>query len=77
LIDAFGARQEEMIAGMIHETVAVLKELQARGVPLYALSNWPADGFPSVRRRFDFLACFRGILISIAVRTCRAWSVAR
>jgi len=64
LIDAFGARQEEMIAGAIHETVTVLKELHGRGVPLYALSNWPAEGFPSTRRRFDFLGCFRGILIS-------------
>ena len=64
LIDAFGARQDEMIAGAIDETVAVLRELDRRGVPLYALSNWPAEGFPSARRRFEFLSSFRGILIS-------------
>src|SRR5271163_250292 len=64
LIDAFGARQGEMIAGPISGTVEILKELRARGTSLYALSNWPAEGFLSARERFDFLAWFRGIVIS-------------
>src|SRR5258708_26344613 len=64
LIDAFGARQDEMIGGAIDGAVAVLRELHGLGVPLYALSNWPAAGFSSARRRFEFLGCFRGILIS-------------
>jgi 2-haloacid dehalogenase len=64
LIDAFGTRQDEMIAGAIADAVAILSDLRDAGVPLYALSNWPAEGFPSARRRFDFLGWFRGILIS-------------
>jgi 2-haloacid dehalogenase len=53
-----------MIAGAIADAVAILSDLRDAGVPLYALSNWPAEGFPSARRRFDFLGWFRGILIS-------------
>ena len=64
LIDAFGARQDEMIAGPIVDAVAILRDLRDAGVPLYALSNWPAEGFASARRRFDFFEWFRGILIS-------------
>ena len=67
LIDAFGARQDEMIAGQIDDAVAILQNLRNLGVPLYALSNWPAEDFSSVRRRFDFLGWFQGILISGAV----------
>jgi 2-haloacid dehalogenase len=67
LIDAFGARQDEMIAGQIDDAVAIVQNLHHLGVPLYALSNWPAEGFSSVRQRFDFLGWFRGILISGAV----------
>jgi 2-haloacid dehalogenase len=64
LIDAFGARQDEMIAGQIDDAVAILQNLRNLGVALYALSNWPAEDFSSVRQRFDFLGWFRGILIS-------------
>jgi 2-haloacid dehalogenase len=64
LIDAFGARQDEMMAGPIAGSVEILRELRDRGTPLYALSNWPAEGFPKARERFDFLQWFRGIVIS-------------
>ena len=64
LIDAFGARQGEMMAGPIAGTVEILEELRDRGTPLYALSNWPVEGFASARERFHFLAWFRGIVIS-------------
>jgi 2-haloacid dehalogenase len=64
LIDAFGTRQGEMLAGPIAGAVEILKELRDRDVPLYALSNWPAETFPLARRRFDFLDWFHGILVS-------------
>jgi len=64
LIDAFGTRQGEMLAGSIAGAVEILKELRDRDVPLYALSNWPAETFPPARRRFDFLDWFDGILVS-------------
>jgi 2-haloacid dehalogenase len=64
LIDAFGVRQDEMMAGPIAGTVEILRELRDRGTLLYALSNWPAEGFVAARERFDFLGWFRGIVIS-------------
>ena len=64
LIDAFGTRQAEMMAGPIAGSVEILRELRLRGTPLYALSNWPAEGFVEALERFDFLHWFRGIAIS-------------
>ena len=68
LIDAWFHRQEEMVTGPIAGTVDILAELRARGVPLYALSNWSAETFPLARKRFDFLQWFQGILVSGDVR---------
>ena len=64
LIDAFGVRAVEMIAGPIAGAVEILQELRGRDLPLYALSNWPAESFPLARQRFDFLGWFADILIS-------------
>jgi len=64
LIDAFGARQDEMMRGPIAGSVEILQELRDRGTPLYALSNWPAEGFSMACQRFDFLGWFRGVVIS-------------
>jgi 2-haloacid dehalogenase len=68
LIEAWFERHEEMLAGPISGTVEILAELHSRGVPLYALSNWSAETFPTAQRRFDFLRWFRGILLSGNVR---------
>ncbi len=68
LIDAWFERHGEMLAGPISGTVKILDELRADKVPLYALSNWSAETFPTARRRFDFLQWFQGILLSGEVR---------
>ncbi len=54
----------EMISGPIPGTVDVLADLRARGVRLFALSNWSAETFPRVRHEFDFLGWFEGIVLS-------------
>lgn len=64
LIEAFGKRFGELIAGPIDGTVDVLAELKARGVPIYAITNWSAETFPPQRQRFAFLSWFDGIVIS-------------
>jgi putative hydrolase of the HAD superfamily len=46
------------------ESVALLRKLAARGVPLYCLSNISADMFSYLRRRHSFWNLFRGIVIS-------------
>jgi 2-haloacid dehalogenase len=47
LIDAFGKRFDEMIAGPIEGTVGILAELKRAGVPRYALTNWSAEDVPA------------------------------
>ena len=64
LIEAFGKRFGELIAGPIDGTVDVLAELKARGVPIYAITNWSAETFPPQRQRFPFLSWFNGIVVS-------------
>ncbi len=64
LIAAYYGRWEEMLGGPIDDAVAVLEELDAAGVPLYALTNWSRETFPIARRRFRFLERFRGIVVS-------------
>ena len=64
LIDAYGARFDEMLAGAIAGSVEILAELRDRGTPLYSLTNWSAETFPAALERFGFLRWFRGILVS-------------
>lgn len=68
LIDAWFERHPEMISGPISETVEILSQLRSAGVPIYALSNWSAETFPSAKARFDFLHWFDGTLLSGEVR---------
>jgi 2-haloacid dehalogenase len=63
-IDAWFLRHDEMLAGHIPGTVEILADLRAGRVPLYALSNWSTETFPTARRKFEFLQWFRGILLS-------------
>jgi 2-haloacid dehalogenase len=64
LIAAYRERWDEMLGGPIHNTVELLAELRATGLPLYALSNWSAETFPVARSRYRFLDWFEGIVIS-------------
>jgi len=64
LIEAFGKRFDELIAGPIEGAVEVLAEVKQRGIPLYAITNWSAETFPPQRERFPFLAWFDGIVVS-------------
>jgi len=64
LIDAYGARFDEMMAGPIIGAVEILAELHKRGTPLYGLTNFSAETYPWAVARFEFLGWFRGILVS-------------
>ena len=63
-IVAFHERWPETLGGPIEGTVAILGELRAHGMPIYALSNWSAETFPVARARYPFLGLFDGIVIS-------------
>jgi 2-haloacid dehalogenase len=63
-ITAYHERWPEMLGGDVPGTVALLAELRAAGVPLYALTNWSAETFGFARERFEFLSWFDGVVVS-------------
>ena len=71
LIDAYGARFDEMMPGPIAGSVEILAELRDRGTPLYALTNFSAETYPPARERFAFLSWFHGILVSGEVKVIK------
>ena len=52
------------IAEPIDANVAVLRDLHAAGVPLFALTNWSDELFPQALARYDFLGLFDDIVVS-------------
>lgn len=71
LIDSYGARFDEMMAGPIAGSVEILGELKDRGTPLYGLSNWSSETYPPAFARFGFLRWFEGIVISGEVKVIK------
>ncbi len=63
-IMAFDTRFEEMLGDTIPETLAVVEELHARGMPLYALTNMPAEKAELVFSHIPVMGCFQDIIIS-------------
>ena len=63
-IRAYFGRWAEMLGGAIEANVAVLEQLHAKKMPLYALSNWSAETFPIARPQFSFFDLFQGIVLS-------------
>jgi 2-haloacid dehalogenase len=64
MIEAYHMRWDEMVAGEIEGSVAILEELVQAGYELHALTNWSAETFPIARARFAFLERFETILVS-------------
>jgi 2-haloacid dehalogenase len=64
LIAAYRMRWDEMLRGPVHDSVAIVDELRARGVRLYALTNWSQETFPLAFERYPFLRAFEGIVVS-------------
>ena len=54
---------EKMIKGYIPQNVKVLRKLKEK-YKLYGLTNWSAETFPIVFKRFSFFKLFDGIVIS-------------
>ena len=64
LISAWAERGEEMVAGPIEASVDVLRDLEASGLPRYALTNMEAETYPLRLQRFEFLGWFDGTVVS-------------
>jgi 2-haloacid dehalogenase len=63
-INAWGTRSEEMVAGQIDGTVAILDELLDRGLRCYALTNMERETYPVRRERYPFMRRFAGTVVS-------------
>jgi len=63
-IALYYGRWEEMLGGELKDTVDIFNELKSAGMPLYALSNWSHEAFPSAYERYDFMKQFDGIVVS-------------
>jgi 2-haloacid dehalogenase len=57
-------RQSEMVRGEIAGTRGVVERLHAAGVPLYLLTNMPAEVFEERRRTYDVFGYFEGAVVS-------------
>ena len=64
IFDVYTERWAETLVGSHEDTVAILRELKARGTPLYALSNWSREMFPHAEEKYDWLELFDGIVVS-------------
>jgi 2-haloacid dehalogenase len=54
---------EKMIKGHIPQNVTILRKLKEK-YKLYGLTNWSAETFPIVFKRYSFFKLFDGIVIS-------------
>lgn len=63
LIGYYDSRWEEMVPRIFDGTVAILRELQARG-PVYAITNFSTEKFAHAKSLWPFLASFDGCIVS-------------
>jgi 2-haloacid dehalogenase len=69
LIAAWSDRFGETITGPVPGTHEIVAELEVKGVPLYAITNFSADFWPPFRaQEAAFFDRFRGIVVSGEVR---------
>jgi 2-haloacid dehalogenase len=61
---AWGTRREEMVVGLIGDTIELLRSVKQRGVACYALTNMEADAYPARARRYEFFGWFDGTVVS-------------
>lgn len=62
-IRAYDERWIEMLGGPLHDTVELLEELRASGLPTYALTNFSAEKWPVAVAAYDFLQPFEGAAV--------------
>jgi len=72
LITAFVERWHETLPGLIDGSVAILEELRAGGVPLYAITNYSGKTWAETVARFPRLrAAFRDVVVSAHERVVK------
>ena len=68
LLEVFEREWFGFMRGPIEDTVALLLALKTGGVPLYGLTNWPAETFPPPGPDYRFLEHLDEVVVSGEVR---------
>ena len=63
-IDAYAARFNETIPGPVPGSLAIVEELEARGVPLFAITNFGSEFWDNFRPTAPVFGAFRDIVVS-------------
>lgn len=64
LIEAYAARFNESVPGPMPGSLELVAALHARGVPLYAITNFGADFWPGFRAEQPVFDLFRDVVVS-------------
>lgn len=70
-ISAWRDRASEMLREIVPESVVAIDDLAARGVPLYAITNMPAEWIEPVTALSPAFAKFKDIVVSAHERTIK------
>lgn len=71
LIELYDSRWMETISGAIEGTCALVEELAARSVPLFAITNFSAEFFPRYCASYPVMRRFRDIVVSGEVKVMK------
>jgi 2-haloacid dehalogenase len=71
LIRQFGPRFNETITGEIAGMAAIVDRLAARGVPLFAITNFSAEFWPAFRAKARLLDPMQDVIVSGAERLAK------
>lgn len=64
LIRAYDERWAEMVSGMLDDTVAIFRELKAKGLPVYGLTNFSEAKWLIAAADWPVLQEFDGVVVS-------------
>ncbi|MCF6195875.1 MAG: HAD family phosphatase [Emcibacter sp.] len=64
MIGLYESIWDDMFDGIIEETVALLHHLPAQNIPLFALTNFPADKYMDFQEKYGFMALFQDVIVS-------------
>ncbi len=64
LIEAYATRFNESVPGPVAGSLELVEALHARGVPLYAITNFGAEFWPGFRATQPVFGLFRDIVVS-------------
>jgi HAD superfamily hydrolase (TIGR01509 family) len=63
-VASWSLRWDEMLSGLIPETVEAIEAMHARGVPMFGLTNMPAEWWPSIAAMSPAFGLLTDVVVS-------------